>query len=613
MIRAGAVPQTQAQVGPARGDTTVKARSAPDATAMFQTLCRCLLLLLLVLSAAPARAQPLLLEPTLGAIDAWPAVTMLADPGRDLTVAQVLARRAEFARPTGAHANLGVRRDAVWLHLPLQVPAGAEARWIVSIDYAAIDRIELYRVDGDAAAPPVPLGRALPFSQRLWPSGWHAATLELEAGRRHELLLRVETTSSMVVPITLATPAAFHAREASAQMLQGLMAGASLCLLLYSLAQWAALRDPMFLQYALSIGGTTVFFIAYFGLGPQHLWGDNAWLTIRAAPLAVLVALVGGFLFIDRALGVAALRPWISHALRAGALAAALLGTAFASGAIDYRVAQLGATVLGPLPMLLAMPVAYRRARRGERIGVYMLLGWGVYGVSTLTMVGLLRGLVPSNFWTQHAFQFGSMFEMVMWMRVLGVRIEDLRASAQRAHLESAALRSLAHTDALTGLPNRRGLNDALARVLPHCSAERMVAVYLLDLDGFKPINDRLGHEAGDEVLAGVARRLESLLRASDVVARLGGDEFVVVANGLRGDAEATALGQKLLDAFGQPFQAGGQLCRVGLTVGYALAPLDGRDATGLLKRADAAMYAGKQAGRHCLRRGGASLGLAGA
>ncbi len=584
---------------------------------MVKTLRRSLFLLplLLALSALPARAQPsaIVLDAAAGSIDAWPAVTVLADPGREMSAEQVLARRAEFAVPQVPHANLGVRRDAVWLRVPVRVPLGGDTRWILSVDYASIDRIELHVLGGAQPPRPVTLGRVLPFSQRAWPSSWHAATLELEPGRSHELLLRVETTSSMIVPLTLSTAASFHAREAQAQMLQGLMAGAALCLLLYSLAQWLSLRDAVFLQYALALGGTALFFFAYFGLGPQHLWGDNAWLTTRGAPLAVLAALVGAFLFIDRVLKVRELRPWISLALRAGAAAAALIGSGFAAGVIDYRVAQACATALGPLPTLLAIPVAYRRARNGERIGVYMLLGWGVYGLATLTMAGLLRGFVPSTFWTQHAFQFGSMFEMVMWMRVLGVRIEDLRASATRAHVERDALRSLAHSDALTGLPNRRGLNEALGRVLPTCTPERMVAVYLLDLDGFKAINDRLGHEAGDEVLNGAARRLEALLRSSDVVARLGGDEFVVVADWLPGDAEARALGQKLLDAFQNPFEAGGQSCRVGATVGYALAPLDGRDATGLLKRADAAMYAGKLAGRDCLRRGAASLGLAGA
>jgi len=112
-------------------------------------------------------------------------------------------------------------------------------------------------------------------------------------------------------------------------------------------------------------------------------------------------------------------------------------------------------------------------------------------------------------------------------------------------------------------------------------------------------------------MLVGVARRLESLLRGSDTVARMGGDEFVVVASGLASDADAQALGCKLLDGFREPFAATGQTCSVGLTIGYALAPSDGDDALSLLKRADAAMYAGKQAGRHCLTRGQPSVGMA--
>ncbi|MGB7991262.1 MAG: diguanylate cyclase [Candidatus Methylophosphatis roskildensis] len=581
---------------------------------MLPNIFRCVLLLLL-LAAAPARATtPTLVLDGDDAIDAWPAVTMLADPGGALTLAQVLARRAEFVIPEAPHANLGVRREAVWLRVPLQVAAGGPTRWVLSVDYASIDRIELHLLGGTHPPLNVSLGRTLPFSQRAWPSSWHAATLDLEPGQIYELILRVQTTSTMVVPLTLSTPERFHAREARAQVLQGLMAGAALCLLLYSLTQWVGLRDAMFLHYSLTLAGTTVFFIAYFGLGPQHLWGDNAWLTTRAAPLAILLGgLVGGFLFIDQALRVREIRPWISRGLRACAAVSALIGVLFAVGLVDYRFAQIGATLLGPLPMLLAIPAAWVRARCGERIGVYMLVGWGVYGLGTLTMVGMLRGYMPSNFWTQHAFQFGSLFEMVMWMCVLGVRIEDLRASAQRAHFERDALRSLAHTDALTGLPNRRGLNEALARVLAGCAPERLAAVFLLDLDGFKSVNDRFGHDAGDELLIGVARRLESLVRASDLVARLGGDEFVVVADALPGDAEARALGQKLLEAVREPFVAAGQCCRVGITIGYALAPLDGRDALGLLKRADAAMYAGTQAGRCCLRRGAASVGLVGA
>ena len=570
-----------------------------------------LVLMLYVSLALPARAAALVLADAAGEIDAWPAVTLMAEPAAALTIDEVLLLGPQFKPPTGPHANLGVRRDAVWLRVPLEVPDTENGRWVLDIDYPSLDRIDVYQVDGGLPVHHVALGDSLPFALRPMATRSHAVSLVLEPGQTHELLLRVATTSSMIVPIRFLKAEAFQAREAQVQMRQGLMTGIGLCLLLYSLAQWFSLRDPMFLHYATTIAGTTLFFFAYYGLGPQHLWPDHAWLTSNAPPLAVLIAMGGGFRFIARALAVHEVSLATKRLLDIGAIAAFASACAFVFGLIEYRTAHLVSTVLGPMSILLALPVAYVRARRGDRAAFYIFIGWAVYAAAALVMAALLRGWVGSTEWTQHAFQAGAMFEMVMWLGVLGVRTGDLRLSAQRAHVERDTLRSLAHSDPLTGLPNRRGLNEALLATVPACAADRVVAVFMLDLDGFKPVNDRLGHDAGDELLVLVSRRLRSLLRGSDVVARLGGDEFVVMAPGLPGANEAHGLGRKLLDGFDLPFDVAGQSVRVGLTIGYALAPFDGRDAASLLKRADAAMYAGKQAGRHCLRRGGASVGLA--
>jgi diguanylate cyclase len=132
----------------------------------------------------------------------------------------------------------------------------------------------------------------------------------------------------------------------------------------------------------------------------------------------------------------------------------------------------------------------------------------------------------------------------------------------------------------------------------------------MLDLDGFKQVNDRFGHDVGDELLVAVAQRLKAHLRSSDVVARVGGDEFVVMASGPHNERQAHDLGSKLLEAFEQPFDLSRQRCSVGLTIGYVLVPLDGVDAVDLLRRADAAMYLGKQSGKNCLRRGELDLVL---
>jgi diguanylate cyclase (GGDEF)-like protein len=189
--------------------------------------------------------------------------------------------------------------------------------------------------------------------------------------------------------------------------------------------------------------------------------------------------------------------------------------------------------------------------------------------------------------------------------------MKSVHAAAQNAARERDTFLSLAHTDALTGLPNRRGLDAALARELPHCTPQKILALYMIDLDGFKEVNDRYGHDAGDELLVAAARRLRSSLRASDVVARLGGDEFVVTVSGLHDDRQAQEIGSHLLEAFSAPFELSHRRsCHVGLTVGYSLMPFDGHDAPTLLKNADAAMYAGKQSGKRCVRRGAFTAAL---
>ena len=165
-------------------------------------------------------------------------------------------------------------------------------------------------------------------------------------------------------------------------------------------------------------------------------------------------------------------------------------------------------------------------------------------------------------------------------------------------------MHSLAHSDPLTGLYNRRGLNAALAAELPSCTPQQGLAIYMMDLDGFKPVNDQYGHDAGDELLGIIAQRLRTAVRSSDAIARTGGDEFVVMAAGLHSEQQAAELGEKLAALFREPFKVAKNSCRVGVTIGYVMAPGDGVDALGLMKAADAAMYAGKQGGRGAVVRG---------
>jgi diguanylate cyclase (GGDEF)-like protein/PAS domain S-box-containing protein len=161
-------------------------------------------------------------------------------------------------------------------------------------------------------------------------------------------------------------------------------------------------------------------------------------------------------------------------------------------------------------------------------------------------------------------------------------------------------IRHLASHDDLTALPNRTAfseiLNGARAMAARH---GRALAVMFVDLDRFKLINDTLGHEVGDQVLAQAARRLRETLRSSDVVARLGGDEFVVVIPELEGPPQAEAAARKVLAALSRPVMAGGQELSMTASVGIALYPQDGVDTQALMKAADTAMYRAKESGRN--------------
>lgn len=161
----------------------------------------------------------------------------------------------------------------------------------------------------------------------------------------------------------------------------------------------------------------------------------------------------------------------------------------------------------------------------------------------------------------------------------------------------------LARFDPLTQLPNRAHFIDELDRAIARARRSQGVfALCFIDLDGFKEINDTMGHAAGDEVLRLTATRLKSQLRESDFVARLGGDEFVVLLLGESQAAGLDTVGRKLLTAIGEPIVLGERTTRVSGSIGIALYPADSDSAQALIEQADAAMYLAKQEGKNRMR-----------
>ena len=584
---------------------------------LFQ-LARQLLLLALawLLLHTPAVAGPLRLDEGQRVVDAWPAVTLLADPTRHLTLEQVLAQRERFTTPPSPHATLGVRDEVVWLRIAVESSARALPRWVLDIDYPALHRIDAYLLVQGRVVRQAVLGSHQPYSQRPLASRSHAMPVELAPGSTGEVLLRVQTGGAMILPITFNSLQAFHERALAEQTLQGALGGLGIALLVYSLGRFFTLRETLSLKYALLAAGSIFFSLFQFGIGAQYLWRDWMWMEQHAGGLFPLMALCGSFLFIEHALtrplnarSTSALEPGrytgrgFSRLMHGGAVLVAVLAVAYALGLVESHVITAIVSVLGPVPALLGLPGALSRARQRDPVGWGFLVAWGIYALATATLIGVINGVLPVNFWTLHSFEFGATVDMLFYLRVLSLSTQAMHAAAQHASRERDVFRFLANSDPLTGLHNRRGLQAQIKLALQKREPHSLVAVYLLDLDGFKPVNDQHGHEVGDQLLLLMSRRLQAATRAHDTVARIGGDEFVILTSGLTGPEQADTLAHKLLETVREPFQVGPHRCEISMTIGYTLAPPDGADPAELIRRADAAMYLGKQMGKGVARR----------
>jgi diguanylate cyclase (GGDEF)-like protein len=191
------------------------------------------------------------------------------------------------------------------------------------------------------------------------------------------------------------------------------------------------------------------------------------------------------------------------------------------------------------------------------------------------------------------------MAEVLMRVR----NMVEVRLLHKEARNYSKMLEEWALNDPLTGLANRRLLEDRMAMALVHAQRKRgAMAVIYLDLDGFKAINDTLGHGVGDDLLKMVAKRLLETVREEDTVARLGGDEFAIALWHISGTEYAASVAARAIAAVSQPYDIEGHIVDITTSAGVSIYPVNGEDAETLMKNADMALYVAKEGGKNAYR-----------
>lgn len=189
-------------------------------------------------------------------------------------------------------------------------------------------------------------------------------------------------------------------------------------------------------------------------------------------------------------------------------------------------------------------------------------------------------------------------YVLMRFQRVARQRNQVMQAVLQLQE-QVAQLQDRALHDHLTGLPNRALLEDRIGQALVKAAREQgNFLILFLDLNGFKPVNDQYGHDAGDRLLVDVGKRIRNVIREEDTVARLGGDEFVILAE-IAAATDGVLLMRKVDSAFRQPFQIGAHTIRITASIGKSTYPDDGNTLESLLWTADGDMYANKRNGRN--------------
>jgi signal transduction histidine kinase/CheY-like chemotaxis protein/HPt (histidine-containing phosphotransfer) domain-containing protein len=410
-----------------------------------------LLVVTSLLASAHAAPAPLVLDDATTHVEAWPAVTLVRDPDGRFDAFDLAAAPERFTVPHAAYATLGMEKGPVWVRIPVRTAAGGDGAWALKIDFGLLNRVDVWVVRAGRTEYHAHGGSERAGARGTMVQGGPvpAFLLHLQPDERYDVLLRVDTNGPKILPISFAKPGAFYEDALNDRLVQGILTGLFICLLLYSLAQWVNLREILFAKYSLLIGGLALYNIAWWGLGAEYLWGASTWATVHATGIISLMTACGGYLFVGEALTRPGVDRIFPRLMQTGAVLCIVAAAAFGFDLIHDAalVAIIGS--LGIMPMLLGLPGAFNRARRGDTVGIYFLIGWAASFVSSAIQAQVIKGGLDATYWTLNSTQFGGTFDMLVFMRILGLRTKSIQDAMVRAEaatrMKSEFLANMSH------------------------------------------------------------------------------------------------------------------------------------------------------------------------
>ena len=566
-------------------------------------------------------------------------IELLEDRGAQLSIVDMAdpAIQSRF-KPANGRASVGQSTSPWWIKVTLQRESNSPSQWWLEVGSVTQLDLRLYLPGADGNWQERESGERVSYKQSRDHDFRHML-FKLPPLDQAPLTFYLRSYDPAGNSFPLRTWQLDQLIQASAEenLALGVVYGIIAALLLYNLFIFFSLRDSAYFWYVLTTAGALLMIVSMSGHGFQYLWPDNPvpfWLDRVTLPS------LWGFCacrFTQCLMQTRSHVRWAHHLL---SFACACYVIAIALEGLGQRnIAAWIIALLSLTSIPAALGSALIRWRQGYFPALLYLCGYGLILGSISLALMRATGLVQPAAWNAYVFPLSVAAESILFSFALAYRIQTLKQekaealiqadrekTARMAQMQGSAdelqnavqlrtaelaaanqqlcererdLRHAAFHDPLTELPNRRFLVERCEAALANARRQsEATALLLIDLDHFKPINDKYGHDAGDLMLQSIAQRLREHVRSGDAVARLGGDEFAVLICGADAEQHARDIASRLLDELAKPVSYGAERLTVTISIGVALYPRHASNFTTLYKAADQMLYKVKSRGR---------------
>lgn len=562
-----------------------------------------------------------------------PHIEYLKDPERTLELADVRTLGGRFTPTPGEVLNIGYTSAGHWVRFRLQNTGSEPLKRYLEFRSLFVDHLNLYQPQGEGEYEKIESGRLVAPPERPYSSRHFVFPITVQPGTDAFYYLYADSADTLTIPLYLHTNDGLQQTELTSRSWLTFFQGLIVTMTVFSLFLLLTLRDRVYGYYiGVIVVHQGLFFTLFNGFGYQYFGLENPWWSREALSLLVTLAMWMIMQFTRVLLTTREQQPLLDRLVVV--IQHAALVIAGVSIFVDYYLSIRLANPLASVTAFTLWVVGWNSLRKGNPASRYFLIAWTALIVGGLTYSLKSWGLIPSNVFTEHSWQIGAAVEAIFLSLAIADRINN--ESRQRIQLQHEAqgaqaralevqrranetleqkvqerteelreanrkLQQLSDTDQLTNISNRRSLERYLDHTFKRATIDgTSIAVLLIDVDHFKPVNDTHGHQAGDDCLKVIAERIQTNSRwPADMVARYGGEEFCVALPATDGQT-AVLVAERIREGIAStpvPTRIGPLELTISIGA-YAAVPTPADTSEDFLERADQALYRSKQDGR---------------